>query len=604
MSGQWSISTTLPNQNPTDLAIDSSGNIFASFPFADCIQKFSSSGTLMATIGTPYGPDPGSSDVGKFYAPMGLAVDSNGFVYVADAGNNRLEKFANSGVYVSVFYGQIPAALNFNSAVNVAVDPSGNIFVVDYISNSIKKFSNAYDPVAFTFGSTFDRPYGICFDGLGNIYVSDLSAVRKFSSTGAFITPIGTWTGNQPGLICVDSLSKVYVTAPLENKVYKFSPSGDSYVEATSWGSSGKGNGQFSYPDGIAVYDGNVYVADNQNLRIQKFTDSGVFQAEWLISDRSSSLPNFNPTCLATDKFGNIFVTISFSSCVLKLSSSGALLTTIGTPHAGSTAAGSAEGQFNQEKGIAVDGSGYVYVADFGNSRIEKFSPPAPVSQPSVVLSLIEGPYGSDFKITCSGFVPNADVTITLPWGYSSQTYRSDENGVVDRLSVVVPTEVDLRPYAITATQETPTGVRSATAYFTVTPLNTLVFETIGSAQTAGVPFSVKITAVDYLGNVLTSYTGYARLSCSNGAVILPLDVGGFVDGVWIGNVQISSAATAVSINAKATYGATGSSNSFIVAPALEVPEYPIGALAAIIPSLIAFAVYKKHGSWQIKRQN
>jgi tripartite motif-containing protein 71 len=273
--------------------------------------------------------------------------------------------------------------------VNIGFNNLGDIYIVEFIGNSIKKFSSSYSPISFTFTSggtavSFNKPSSIAFDGSGNIYISDFDTVRKFSNTGSLIATIGTWTmlnpgtssagQNQPGSIAFDSSSNVYVTAPVENKVYKFSPSGNFYVEATSWGSFGLADGEFNAPSGIAVNGSSVYVADSQNQRIQNFTDSGVFQDAWSISALSPSLPNFNPTCLATDNFGNIFVTISFSSCVLKLSSSGELLATIGTPHAGSTAAGSAEGQFNQERGVAVDGNGFVYVADTGNNRLEKFT--------------------------------------------------------------------------------------------------------------------------------------------------------------------------------------------------------------------------------------
>jgi sugar lactone lactonase YvrE len=513
---QWSISITspnLPNQNPTDLAIDSEGNIFVSFPFADCIQKFSSSGNLLATIGTPCGSEPRSSKVGDFFLPMGLAVDSSGYLYVADTGNNRLEKFTNNGVFDSLFYGQIPATLNFNSPFNVAVDQSGNIFVIDYASNNIKKFSSAYAPIAFTFDRTFDRPSGICFDSSGNIYVSDNSAVRKFSSAGEFLTTIGTWLipnplypnlGQpaqiqiKPGAVAIDSSGNVYITSPAEHRVHKYAPSGNSYTETLYWGNSetqvsdtlwlilpSSAIGEFNGPDGIAAYGDYVYVSETQNERIQKFTDDGVFVAAWPISTLSPLLPDYIPTCLATDKSGNVFVTIS-SSCVLKLSSLGPLLTTIGNPHAGFTTAGSAEGQFNVGMGIAVDGNGYLYVADFGNSRIQKFSPP-PQTPPS----------SKDF----------------------------------------------------------------------------FIFNSIPSPQTVGKPISISIAAEYELGHIDTSFTSTATLTCldseGNGVTISPSVTGSFIKGYWEGYVQIDTPGHYYLV-AVASDGTVGDSLNFNVVPALE----------------------------------
>ncbi|HPI02463.1 MAG TPA: SBBP repeat-containing protein, partial [Candidatus Goldiibacteriota bacterium] len=94
-----------------------------------------------------------------------------------------------------------------------------------------------------------------------------------------------------------------------------------SGVFITKWGSYGNADGQFSYPYGVAVDSaGNVYVADYNNDRIQKFTSSGVFITKW-------------------GSYGN------------------------------------ADGQFNSPRGVAVDSAGNVYVADSGNNRVQKFAP-------------------------------------------------------------------------------------------------------------------------------------------------------------------------------------------------------------------------------------
>jgi sugar lactone lactonase YvrE len=614
---QWSISTsTLPNKNPAELAIDSSGNIFVSFPFADCIQKFSSLGTLQATIGTPYGPDPGSSDLGKFYMPMGLAVDGSGNLYVADMGNNRLEKFTNSGTYVSVFYGQLPSTLSFNSAVNVVVDSLGNIFVVDFIGNSIKKFTSEYAPVTFTFGSTFNQPYGICLDGDGNIYVSDISAVRKFSNTGAFIATIGTWTGNQPGLICVDSSSNVYVTAPLENKVYKFSFNGVKYVELTSWGSFGSGNGQFNSPGGITAFGGYIYVADNQNLRIQKFSDTGVFQAAWSISALKPGLPNYNPTCLATDNSGNIFVTISFSSCVLKLSSSGVLLATIGTPHSGITTGGSAQGQFNQEKGIAVDADGYVYVADLGNSRIEKFSPPqsTPSSSDFFVFNSIPTPQVVGKPISIS-------ITAESSLGHTDTEFTGTATLTCSNGAIISPSVtgnfvngywegnvvIDSPGYHIYLTATASDGTTGESINFNLIP----ALESTDASGTEKNTFSpvdtVYASGNGYPGSIVNVYvlihqsnraSDDALIDVRGAPTAISLTSGAFNHAiVWV-NPSPGLYDIVADTNGNGHYDALDAKDYADITPGgtggfFVVPEYALAGLGALAASLVAFALFR-----------
>ncbi|NCB36788.1 MAG: hypothetical protein EOM58_12195, partial [Clostridia bacterium] len=82
-----------------------------------------------------------------------------------------------------------------------------------------------------------------------------------------------------PHDVAVDGAGFVYVTDENNHRVQKFT-GGGTYI--TSWGSLGSGEGQFSAPTGITVdISGNVYVADNQNHRIQKFTDNGIFITSW-----------------------------------------------------------------------------------------------------------------------------------------------------------------------------------------------------------------------------------------------------------------------------------------------------------------------------------
>ena len=81
----------------------------------------------------------------------------------------------------------------------------------------------------------------------------------------------------------------------------------------TQWGSQGTGNGQFSFPTGVPTdATGNVYVADTENRRIQKFTDTGSYLTQW--GSLGSGDGQFDyPAGVATDSVGNIYVTDYFN---------------------------------------------------------------------------------------------------------------------------------------------------------------------------------------------------------------------------------------------------------------------------------------------------
>ncbi len=144
-------------------------------------------------------------------------------------------------------------------------------------------------------------------------------------------------------------------------------PPSDNYVFAAKWGSAGSGEGQFNTPHGVAVAaDGNVYVADTFNHRIQKFTATGTFITEW--GFYASGEGQFNrPIGVAVDADGNVFVTDGYNHRIQKFTSTGTFLTEWGSQ-------GSGNGQFRYPYAVAVDAAGNVYVTEITNSRIQKFT--------------------------------------------------------------------------------------------------------------------------------------------------------------------------------------------------------------------------------------
>ncbi len=128
-------------QNPSDVEIDASGNVYVADTYNECIQKFTLSGTFINKWGSY-----GTGD-GEFDYPQSIAIDNMGNVYVADAGNDRIQKFTSSGDFITKWGSEGSGDGEFCSPWGIAVDAENNVYVADndVSANSINprmKFSS------------------------------------------------------------------------------------------------------------------------------------------------------------------------------------------------------------------------------------------------------------------------------------------------------------------------------------------------------------------------------------------------------------------------------------------------------------------------------
>ena len=199
---------------------------------------------------------------------------------------------------------------------------------------------------------TIQTPAPVC--------VEPYSFVKTLATLGS-----GDGQVNEPRGIAVDAQGNVYVADTSNHRIQKFDSNGNF---VTKWGATrGSGDGQFSAPVDVAVdTQGNVYVADNYNYRIQKFTSGGTFLAKW--GTQGSGDGQFNSANgIGLDSGGNVYVADYGNNRIQKFDSNGTFLSKFGTQ-------GSGDGQFNGPNDVAVDAQGNSYVADYtSNNRIQKF---------------------------------------------------------------------------------------------------------------------------------------------------------------------------------------------------------------------------------------
>src|SRR6185437_3088924 len=136
-----------------------------------------------------------------------------------------------------------------------------------------------------------------------------------------------------------------------------------------SFGSYGHGEGQLSGPEGIALSDGEIYVADLENKRVEEFSPAGRYLSQFGVA--GTGVGQFQaPWGIATAPVtGDLYVVDDYQSRVLQFSPDGKFLAEFGTW-------GTAKDQFEAPTGIAVNAAGTIYIADKHNNRIAVWQPP------------------------------------------------------------------------------------------------------------------------------------------------------------------------------------------------------------------------------------
>lgn len=189
--------------HPNEIAVDSAGNVYVADTGNNRIEKFSSTGVFDGWTGgctsgancvggtskgftctlATCGATVSGAAVGEFSGPFGVAVDSAGYVYVTDTGNDRVETFDSIGVTNFPFGISGAAPGDFSAPTGIAVDSASNVYVVDGGNNRVEKFTSTGGFV-MTWGSLgagnnqFNSPYCAAVDSAGDVYVADYNNNR------------------------------------------------------------------------------------------------------------------------------------------------------------------------------------------------------------------------------------------------------------------------------------------------------------------------------------------------------------------------------------------------------------------------------------------
>ena len=279
------------------ITVDSEGNVWVADRANSRVQKFNSKGEYLMQFGTK------GTGNGQFRYPQGLDIDSSSNVWVVDKLNNRVQKFNSKGEYLSQFGGSGSGNGQFASPEGLDIDSSGNVWVVDRGNNRVQKFNSKGEYLS-QFGKAgagegqLSGAMDLAVDSAGEIWVAENGndRVQHFSADGKYISKFGS-AGSADGQfqspmgIDVDAEGNLWITDLESDRVQAFYPEGDFL---TKFGTEGSGEGQFKGAGGVAIdAKGSLWVTDRDNDRVQKWVPSAPYP---VITGAASSITRFKGT--------------------------------------------------------------------------------------------------------------------------------------------------------------------------------------------------------------------------------------------------------------------------------------------------------------------
>ena len=369
---------------------------------------------LITTVaGGGSGGDGGAAANANLNQPTGVAVDGAGSLFIAEQANNRIRKVGTNGIISTVagngtwgYSGDGGAAANAELAgpFGVAVDAFGNLYIGDTGNNRIRKVGTngiiTSVPGAFsgdggggTNGILY-YPFGVAVDASGNVFFADgnKERIRKLGTNGIITTVAGNG-------------SRGY--------------SGDGGAAT---------NAALNSPFGVAVDAlGNLFVADTQNSLLRKVGTNGIITTVAGGGVGGDGGPAINASLAGTygvtvDGLGNLF--IATAGNIRKVGTNG-IITTVAGGGGGGDGGAATNASLAVPYGVAVDGNGNVFIADYQNSNIRKVIAQGPMLALDNVGASTAGNY---------------DVVVTSPFGSITSSVAS--------LTVHFPPAITQQPQA------------------------------------------------------------------------------------------------------------------------------------------------------------
>ena len=399
-SGDGGPATKAALQQPGQLVFDSSGNLLVADSGNHCVRMITPDGTIKLFAGAggnqSAGGDGGLASLSGMYFPAGVAIDSQGNVYISDTGNQKIRIVTPDG-QISLYAGRGQAGYGGDGS-----DPQKAFF---------------YNPTT------------LAIDSADQLYINDQSniRIRKIQNDGRIVSVAGTgFSGAEgdgglarsaninPAYIALDPKNNLLIADGNNNRVRRVTIA-DGIIDSIA------GNGISSYDPRYLTRKGDqLYFSDGNAQRIRVFNlTSGVVgiaagsgTAGFFGDGGSAFNANMkNPRGIAVDSAGNVYFADSGNHCIRKIDLSSNISTIAGI---GGTASSTGDGglataaTLNEPVDVAIDSSGIIYIAERSGYRIRKIDKSLNIS--TVAGTGFAGPPDSETGVATA-------QTLTLPQG-------------------------------------------------------------------------------------------------------------------------------------------------------------------------------------------
>lgn len=377
------------------MVMDGAGNLYIADAGDHRVRRVSASGVIQSVAGTGifgFSGDGGPAVQAQLNSPYGLALDTQGNLYIADLGNARVRRVSADGNITTVAGGgALPAGganngtvatmLALQSPRNLAFDASGNLYISDFGAAQVYQVSPQGSLVTFAgtgvAGASGDNgaailaqlnhPAGLAFDAKGALYIADSGnhLVRRVAQ--GLITSYAR--ASTPTGLAFDGSGNLYIADTSAGDIAVIPAAGTASPIAVP-------ALDVAYSSGMGLYasTGTLVVAAAAKVPVAVAGGGNLAHGD----NGPATLARLNhPAGVSTDAAGNIYIADRDNNRIRQVAPSGTITTIAGTGVAGNSGDGGAAiaAELNQPASVTVDASGNLYIADTGNARVRKVTP-------------------------------------------------------------------------------------------------------------------------------------------------------------------------------------------------------------------------------------